>query len=77
MNKMFKKYSPERVLRCNRQKRQRIQQTIPSQYIYAAELDAALDDPFFLPTNNIAIFLNSQNPRKILEYIEYFKKEWI
>ncbi len=33
-----------------------MQQTIPSQYIYVAVLDAAPNDPLFLPMNDIANF---------------------
>ncbi len=47
-------------------KESRIQRTIPSQYIYVAELDATLNDALFLPVNNTAIFLQSRSKKSIL-----------
>ncbi len=52
---VLKKCCYVKDIMCPQGKESRIQQTIPSQYIYAAKLDAALNDPSFLPMNNIAI----------------------
>ncbi len=65
ITRIFKKYSFEYLVlkKCYyvkdilypQGKESRIQQTIPSQYIYVAELDTALNGPLFLPMNNIEI----------------------
>ncbi len=63
-----------------------IQQTIPSQDIFVAELNATLNDPLFLPMNNIAIFwtvkvqekyLSALNISKKWILFEYFEYEWM
>ncbi len=51
----------------------RIQQTIPSQYIYVAELDAALNDPLFL-LMYIAIFQTFKIKEKYLSTLIICKK---